>query len=381
MWPAHVGGSLCGGAGLSAKTSSTIGFERRHNPLLSARRSAVRGGADREPAHAPTERRSHRRAQPPTTSTRRRRSRSGQSESDVGDLLARGVTVLDAVRRRTSISPTWPARSTCRSLRPASGPGPAGRCPPDDQMLLVASRCGGGDRGWRAALQAVGFSELAGFSVADEFAWCRGGAPRCPGQCLGPRPPGRRAASGDGEPDRRARGSMSGLSATCAGSMNLPLHRLREVAPQDLPDDGRATAVACAAGARAAFAASLLRRSGRPDVVRIGRRRSRPGLDGAGARGRTLRLDSATAGPLSGPAEPLHPKDAVAHVGQWRVGRRRQRQPEDVARVAGIDHAVIPEPGGRVVRMALALVLVAQFRPRSPVARPRSSPSRPARRP
>ncbi|HEY6396112.1 MAG TPA: MBL fold metallo-hydrolase, partial [Solirubrobacteraceae bacterium] len=36
MWPAHVGGSLCGGAGLSAKTSSTIGFERRHNPLLAA---------------------------------------------------------------------------------------------------------------------------------------------------------------------------------------------------------------------------------------------------------------------------------------------------------------------------------------------------------
>ena len=33
IWPAHVGGSLCGGAGLSGKTSSTVGFERRHNPL------------------------------------------------------------------------------------------------------------------------------------------------------------------------------------------------------------------------------------------------------------------------------------------------------------------------------------------------------------
>src|SRR4051812_41855864 len=29
VWPAHVGGSLCGGGRLSAKTSSTIGFERR----------------------------------------------------------------------------------------------------------------------------------------------------------------------------------------------------------------------------------------------------------------------------------------------------------------------------------------------------------------
>jgi glyoxylase-like metal-dependent hydrolase (beta-lactamase superfamily II) len=34
VWPAHIGGSLCGGAGLSGKTSSTVGFERRHNPLL-----------------------------------------------------------------------------------------------------------------------------------------------------------------------------------------------------------------------------------------------------------------------------------------------------------------------------------------------------------
>ena len=34
VWPAHVGGSLCGGAGLSGKTSSTVGFERRSNPLL-----------------------------------------------------------------------------------------------------------------------------------------------------------------------------------------------------------------------------------------------------------------------------------------------------------------------------------------------------------
>src|SRR5690349_16021942 len=34
VWPAHVGGSLCGGAGLSGKTSSTIGFERRNDPLL-----------------------------------------------------------------------------------------------------------------------------------------------------------------------------------------------------------------------------------------------------------------------------------------------------------------------------------------------------------
>src|SRR5918992_4769656 len=34
LWPAHVGGSLCGGAGMSRKPGSTIGFERLFNPLV-----------------------------------------------------------------------------------------------------------------------------------------------------------------------------------------------------------------------------------------------------------------------------------------------------------------------------------------------------------
>src|ERR671934_1321960 len=34
VWPAHVGGSLCGGAGMSEKPGSTLGFERRFNALL-----------------------------------------------------------------------------------------------------------------------------------------------------------------------------------------------------------------------------------------------------------------------------------------------------------------------------------------------------------
>src|SRR3712207_3383709 len=34
VWPGHVGGSLCGGAGMSQKPVSTIGFERRYNRLL-----------------------------------------------------------------------------------------------------------------------------------------------------------------------------------------------------------------------------------------------------------------------------------------------------------------------------------------------------------
>ncbi len=34
VWPGHLGGSLCGSSGIDLKTSSTIGFERRHNKAL-----------------------------------------------------------------------------------------------------------------------------------------------------------------------------------------------------------------------------------------------------------------------------------------------------------------------------------------------------------
>jgi len=35
VWPGHLGGSLCGGAGMDLKISSTLAYERAHNPMLS----------------------------------------------------------------------------------------------------------------------------------------------------------------------------------------------------------------------------------------------------------------------------------------------------------------------------------------------------------
>jgi hydroxyacylglutathione hydrolase len=34
VWPGHLGGSMCGSSGIDLKSSSTIGFERRHNRAL-----------------------------------------------------------------------------------------------------------------------------------------------------------------------------------------------------------------------------------------------------------------------------------------------------------------------------------------------------------
>ena len=74
VFPGHVAGSLCGKA-MSSKPSTTIGFERRFNPMLShrrARRVHRRVGRDRRAEAA--EPRPHRRAQPRARSSARRRS-------------------------------------------------------------------------------------------------------------------------------------------------------------------------------------------------------------------------------------------------------------------------------------------------------------------
>ncbi len=34
LWPAHLGGSMCGGPGMDLKICSTVGYERLHNPTL-----------------------------------------------------------------------------------------------------------------------------------------------------------------------------------------------------------------------------------------------------------------------------------------------------------------------------------------------------------
>ena len=67
----------------------------------------------------------------------------------------------------------------------------------------------------------------------------------------------------------------------------------------------------------------------------------------------------------------LHPEDAVARL-QRRVRAGGERLGEDVAGVARVDHAVVPQAGGGVDGAALVLVLVAQAARRPRPGRPPS---------
>jgi len=266
LWPAHVGGSLCGGAGLSHKTSSTVGFERRHNPLLSmdepAFVDAVTGSLPSRPPNidrivALNRRSAGASPQSPDTLT----------PATLRERLVAGATVLDA---RTPDMFDTDHLAGAINL-PVSSPGVGTRAgwalDPEQPIVVVADDEADAMR-LVSSLQAVGFWALEGYCVADPDAWRSAELPV--------------ARAGSWDLDQLAEGVRNGAvdlfdvrelsewaTGHVAGSRHVPLNRLRELEADPPAADGRMTAVACAGGVRAAFAASLLRRTGRERVVRV----------------------------------------------------------------------------------------------------------------
>jgi hydroxyacylglutathione hydrolase len=266
LWPAHIGGSLCGGAGLSGKTSSTVGFERLHNPLLAMGEDQfVDGLTTSLPSRPPNIGR--------IVELNRRPSGSEPEElielstRGLRGLLAEGVTVLDG---RTPDQ--FDAGHVAGAINLPTGSAGVGTragwaLEPNERIVIVAEDLDEAER-MTSALQAVGFWSMAGYALADREAWEAADLPV--------------AEAGSWDLDQLAeqlrsdavelvdvREQAEWITGHVRGSHHVPLNRLRDVTAVSLPDNGRTTAVACALGIRAAFAASLFRRAGRHDVVRV----------------------------------------------------------------------------------------------------------------
>jgi hydroxyacylglutathione hydrolase len=266
VWPAHVGGSLCGGAGLSGKTSSTVGFERRQNPMLAMDEAEFVSGLTRNlPSRPPNVDR--------IVALNQRREGRHPAEPQLlradrlREMLSAGVTVLDA-RQPDEFDDGHLADAV---NLPVSAPGVgtrAGWALDSAERILIVAQHSEAARQMASALQAVGLWQLAGYTLADRADWERDGLPVA------------RAHSWDLDQLARelqrdsvelvdVRESSEWVDGHVPGSHHVPLRRLRDVSSVKIPERGRTTAVVCAAGIRAAFAASLFRRTGRRDVVRV----------------------------------------------------------------------------------------------------------------
>jgi hydroxyacylglutathione hydrolase len=282
IWPAHVGGSLCGGAGLSGKTSSTIGFERRVNGLLSMDLSQfVRELTTSLPTRPPNVDRIVELNR--TSKLEPRTDPEPLSAAVMRELLSDGATVLDA-RAPDQFDECHLAGAINLPIDYAGAGTRAGWAFEPDRRIAIVARDRDQARAIASALQAVGLFELEGYMVADYGQWATDGLSV--------------AQAGAWDLDRLADGLRAGVvqlidvrepsewaAGHVRGSHHVPLHRLRDVTSVPPPGEGRTTVVACAAGARAAFAASLLRRAGQNPVRLAG-----GGVPDLSARGIELEL-------------------------------------------------------------------------------------------
>jgi len=266
VWPGHVGGSLCGGAGMSEKPGSTIGFERRFNPLL---RLADEDEFVRELTAAPQ-------PQPPnferivalnrgplvaeTTALEPLVPAGAQALLDAGAVLVDGrePREFDAVHVPGSLSVT--------QAHSGVGTRAAWVVEPDaDVVVLAASDADA--RGLARNLEAIGFRSLKGFVAGGIGAWQAAGLETASTPAIDPAGLAHRLAVGDvmlldvREDDEWAEGHVD-------GSLHVPYHELRDGVPAGVPRD-KPVAVACAAGNRSSLAASLLRRAGLENVIHV----------------------------------------------------------------------------------------------------------------
>jgi len=266
IWPAHVGGSLCGGSGLSGKTSSTVGFERRHNPLLSMDEEGfVRGLTEAIPPRPPNVDRivELNRTSAPADPLEPGLLEGDRARAALGD----DVTVLDG-----RMPDAFDAGHVAGAVNlPGASPGVGTRAgwllSPEDPIVIAAEGPSTA-QAMTSALQAVGLWRILGLLVGDAAAWKRQGFSLTAGGSWTVE----QLANGlrrDAAELVDVRDTSEWIAGHVQGSHHVPLHRLRDDPSVDLCDIDRTIAVACSAGMRAAFAASLLRRAGHRDVVRV----------------------------------------------------------------------------------------------------------------
>jgi hydroxyacylglutathione hydrolase len=265
LWPAHVGGSLCGGAGLSGKTSSTIGYERLHNPLLEAGEELF---VDELLHELPP--------RPPNLAriVQLNSSRGAAVPPPIVDLdgdrlaleIAAGAQVIDG--RSPDVFDTGHLRGAINlPAGRAQGTRAAWVVDPAARLVVIGSDPAHAHK-IATGLHAVGLWSTIGIAGSDPRGWLEAGLEV------------ERTSSWDvatlaeklhrGEArliDVREQGEWIGGHVD--GSHSLPLHRLADAGAITSTETDVPLAVACAAGMRAAFAASVIRRSGHPEVIRV----------------------------------------------------------------------------------------------------------------
>ncbi|HYP55614.1 MAG TPA: rhodanese-like domain-containing protein [Solirubrobacterales bacterium] len=273
VWPGHLGGSLCGSSGIDLKTSSTIGFERRHNRALaigdeaSFVDDAVASIGERPPnvEHIVTLNRG------PLVESIGAPSRLSPVAFEAA--IAEGAVAVDSRTNEQFDEAHIPGAISASAYDTGFATKVAQVVPPEADVVIVAAS-DGNELHAAELLAAVGL-RVRGFLGGGMSAWRAEERPVERIEAIGPR---ELAARLNGDRSRQGKAAPLVLdvrrpaefaSGHIPDSLHIPFGDLPDRL-DELPRD-RQIATICKAGARSGLAASVLQREGFERVVHVAR--------------------------------------------------------------------------------------------------------------
>ncbi len=266
VWPGHLGGSLCGGSAIDLKTSSTIGFERRHNRALAIAdeaefvASAIASLGDR----------------PPNVEQIVALNQGPLVEDfgtpapltphEVEQAVANGAVVIDG-RTNEEFDEAHIAGALSTSAYDTGFATKVSRVAPDGAEIIVVAASDGDERDAAELLAAVGM-RVRGFLEGGMTAWRTEERPVRKIELIDPDELARRADGAEPPLILDVRNDAEYAGEHIPGSLHIPYGDLADRF-DELPRE-RPIAAICRGGKRSGLAASILQREGFPEVVHVG---------------------------------------------------------------------------------------------------------------
>jgi glyoxylase-like metal-dependent hydrolase (beta-lactamase superfamily II)/rhodanese-related sulfurtransferase len=267
VWPGHLGGSLCGSSGIDLKTSSTIGFERRHNRALEFESEAEFV----EDAVATIG------SKPPNVEhiVALNRGPLVESISSPTQLtphgfeaaIAGGALAIDSRTNEQFDEAHIPGSISASAYDTGFATKVAEMVPVDAELLVVAAS-DGNELEAAELLAAVGL-RVQGFLGGGMTAWRAEDRPVERIEAIDLAELARRIDGSDGPQVLDVRGAAEYEEGHIPGSLHIPFAQLRDRLGE-LPRE-RPIATICKAGKRSGLAASILQREGFEGVIHVSR--------------------------------------------------------------------------------------------------------------
>lgn len=267
VWPGHIGGSMCGGPGMSEKPTSTVGYERRFNPLLqiSDEQEFVRELTAQQAPQPPNFKRIVGLNRGPLISAAA--PVEPLSPERLKALMHEGAVLVDGRSPREYDAFHISGSLNVNLTQAGVGTRTAWVVDPESDVVVTA------DSDEAAAhlarlLHAVGILTVRGYLAGGVQHWQAAGHPVEATTAIDV-PHLADALQQDTVRLLDVRETAEWEQGHVRGALHVPYHDLGPCQPEDLQGDSRPLAVACSAGVRSALATSVLRRLGVENVQHV----------------------------------------------------------------------------------------------------------------